>query len=364
MAIRKVTSGQPWKPPTAAEHNAIALAADYHARHVALGEGKHGTSFPISTNKITIRNSSSSNRRSGEILQVDTKIIDTLDVDHLWLDGVAPTSTSAKAIGILRRPLPQTSVGEDYLQLSGVCLARINIRSTWHEFATLHENPADDDEACVLQSSSSGFVRIVDNPSESTGEQVCVAHLGMPFDVRPAITAEESDGYYPTQPYDELPVIFEDVRLVDGVNTYTDFSSDATQRVLSPFGWLPPSCRVDVVQQSGAWRIVRGPVELHGVASANISAAEWLEADVDDYLYPSDCGRYQLGSGTVHVWRRIAGEDGLYEPQYYSDDTAVTMTLYNQADQAVSANKFLTGNINADNEWIVTVEPCDGECED
>ena len=64
--------------------------------------------------------------------------------------------------------------------------------------------------------------------------------------------------------------------------------------------------------------------------------------------------------------RRVScfGLDDDYAMQRYSNDDPVTMQWTNISDQAVTANKLLIATRNADNDWMVTVEPCGGICED
>lgn len=170
----------------------------------------------------------------------------------------------------------------------------------------------------------------------------------------PAKTAEWYDDAsggsysYPTQSEGEwLPIILMRPTESDGTITWNECTSNPDRYAISPMGWLPPDTRVEVVYDGTNHRIVRAPTVLHGVSTGGITAADWNGAD-----------EYGLGTGTVQIWRRTSA--GTYEPQAYEDSDPVEMDWYNTSDVAVGASKFLTAEINADNEWIVDVEPCDG----
>ncbi len=191
-----------------------------------------------------------------------------------------------------------------------------------------------------------------------------------PLNIRLAITAEESDGYYPTQPAGELPIKFVDASCASGctVATLTDRSAETSTRAISPVGWLPPLCYVEVAEQPKGehrWRIVRAPVTLVGKAATDIPAADGWVSGAGAYYAGAVCDEYEVGRNTVQIFRKVTG-GGLtddYALQRYSNDDAVTMEWAN-ISEVVTANKLLIATIDPDNQWLVIVEPCGNICAD
>jgi len=186
--------------------------------------------------------------------------------------------------------------------------------------------------------------------------------------VRLARTAEESGGYYPTQPSGELPIVFLDCVLAGDSEDldYTARSANAQVRALSPVGWLPPDVEVEVTLQGSLYRIVRAPATLVGKCTADIAAADGWVSGSGYYYTGATCDEYEVSRNTVQIFRKVSGY-GLtdaYVQQRYSNNDAVTMQWANISDLAVTANKLLIATRNADNDWMVTVEPCGGICED
>ena len=134
---------------------------------------------------------------------------------------------------------------------------------------------------------------------------------------------------------------------------WPDRSAHPVITAISPVGWLPPLCRVAVAWDGRRYRIIRWPIVLHGVSSGGITAAAWVAG------YTSDCEAMSLGSGSVQIWRK---DGSSYKPQEYEGGGPVAMIWKNTADAAVAATKFLTAEVNADNDWIVDIEPCNGKC--
>lgn len=172
--------------------------------------------------------------------------------------------------------------------------------------------------------------------------------------VRPARTSEVYAGglySYPASPADYLPIVFTDHAVSGTTTTWTDRSSTAIASAISPFGWLPPELDVWVAYDGRRWRIIRIPPLLHGVASTELSAAAWA----------SGCATYTFGYGNVQIWRQN-GTSGVYAAQEYADGDPVLLPVKNLGTGEVEADTMLMLGINADNEWVVMVEPCDGAC--
>lgn len=111
------------------------------------------------TDLLKLKNSSAANRRKGEILKIDGKVIETITDEHIWLDGAEPTDDCR--FGILKYPADNNEV--QTCQVSGVCLALVNVTDADHQFAVAVEGEY------VLQSAFAGPIELLfvpDLPAE------------------------------------------------------------------------------------------------------------------------------------------------------------------------------------------------------
>lgn len=162
MADRKIVTATP------ALWQTIKDAADNYSRNKRLGEGVNALRKALPSDLVRVRNDTGANRRAGEVMGIGDTILDTgqLTNEFLWFVGQAPTGD--EKFGILRKALPEDSIGE--LQVSGVCKAWVDVQD------------ADDARAkvvagsYVLQSGSDGPYKILWSPGD-TGEQECVVVL-------------------------------------------------------------------------------------------------------------------------------------------------------------------------------------------
>ncbi len=122
------------------------------------------------TDLLKLKNSSAANRRKGEILKIDGKVIETITDEHIWLDGVEPTDDCR--FGILKYPADDGEV--QTCQVSGVCLALVNVTDADHQFAV-----AVDGEY-VLQSAFAGPIELLFVPEGLTPpiQVECVVRFG------------------------------------------------------------------------------------------------------------------------------------------------------------------------------------------
>lgn len=118
---------------------------------------------------IQVKNISGQNLRQGEILEFtgDGLSLTIPERTNLLLDGNSPDLESG--FGVLVSPLRNSTgaeAGIGDIQVSGSCVALVNVTDTGHNFAA----PASGN--AVLQSAAVGPVRIVFKPS-GTGEKAC-----------------------------------------------------------------------------------------------------------------------------------------------------------------------------------------------
>jgi len=121
---------------------------------------------PRETDIIRIKNDSGAARRKGEILKIDGKAIETVTDEQIWLVGKAVTAECR--FGIVKKPVEIDGV--EALQVSGVCMALVDITDESHTFAE-----AADGEY-VLQSGTTGSIEILHAPA-GTGEKECVVRF-------------------------------------------------------------------------------------------------------------------------------------------------------------------------------------------
>jgi len=165
--VEKRRPGQPAKPRSAADFNAVSLAAeDLQKRQLGSGTSTPRKAPPVAI--VYVRNDSGSNRRKGDCLEVGTLLAtQTLDEDALHFAGDLAVDAGAVS-GVLRRALPD---GEsDELQVSGVAIAYVDVVDEDHTFCDV-----DMDEATLI-SSETGPHKILYKPN-GENEQLCVVLL-------------------------------------------------------------------------------------------------------------------------------------------------------------------------------------------
>jgi hypothetical protein len=163
----KVKSGDPFKPPPAVIWNGMIDAGQAFAAQ-QFSSSAPGATRTRATDLLKLKNSSEAVRRKGEILKIEGKVLETITDEHIWLDGIEPTTDCR--FGILKEPADDGEVVT--VQVSGVCMALVNITDEEHTFAGAV------DEEYVLQSDGSGPLEILWAPS-GTGEKDCVVRFGV-----------------------------------------------------------------------------------------------------------------------------------------------------------------------------------------
>lgn len=161
----KASPGSPFKPPAARIWNNMVDAGRAHADSLLNG-GAPNPIRPRETDIIKAKNTSGEARRLGEILRIDGKAIETVTDENKWLLGVEPTDDGY--FGILKEPAAISGIAS--LQVSGCCMALVNVTDASHTRAT----SADADY--VLQSGDDGPIEILFAP-DGTGEKTCVVRF-------------------------------------------------------------------------------------------------------------------------------------------------------------------------------------------
>ena len=143
----------PRRIPAESWNDALDAGKDWGERRV-LGEGdRPHVPLPIETDLVNLKNSSGASLPSGSVLQVDAAILTTIDRQHLWLDGLEPAPDGTESIAICTRPHPADHIQQ--CQVSGVCLALVNVTHIQHKWADI------DPGTTVLQSHWHGRCEIL-----------------------------------------------------------------------------------------------------------------------------------------------------------------------------------------------------------
>lgn len=160
----KTTPGANFVPPPAQVWNDMVDAGEAWSRQ-RLSQAGGPPIRPRSTDIIKVLNTET-DRRKGEILEINNKAITDVTDENTWLKGVEP---DAGFFGILKEPVLADEMAS--LQVSGVCLALVDITDTGHTRADMVSGEY------VLASGDSGPMELLYAPS-STGEQECVVRFG------------------------------------------------------------------------------------------------------------------------------------------------------------------------------------------
>lgn len=118
---------------------------------------------PRETDIIKAKNTSGAARRLGEILRISGKAIETVTDENKWLLGVEPTDDGY--FGILKEPAVNNGLAS--LQVSGCCMALVNVTDETHTRATAVEGEY------VLQSGGNGPIELMYAPT-GIGEKTCL----------------------------------------------------------------------------------------------------------------------------------------------------------------------------------------------
>ena len=118
----KASPGSPFKPPAARIWNNMVDAGRAHADSLLNG-GPPNPIRPRETDIIKAKNNSGALRRTGEILRISGKAIQTVTDENKWLLGVEPTDDGY--FGILQEPAAISGIAS--LQVSGCCMALVNV---------------------------------------------------------------------------------------------------------------------------------------------------------------------------------------------------------------------------------------------
>lgn len=166
--VRKVRSGQRFKPLGAADHNAIAEAAEHYQRFARMGTGDQSSPPPLLFDRCKVKNTSGAALARGSVLEITGDLLTDIEAEHPWFTGDTPSGTSVPFC-VTRRAAADDEIVEALAM--GFVIARVNVTSTSHTHAALTASQT------YLTSGTSDGARIL-NTLTATGVQECWILLG------------------------------------------------------------------------------------------------------------------------------------------------------------------------------------------
>jgi hypothetical protein len=187
---KKATGNKPvaFGPRTA---NKLVDLLNVREQQQRLGSGTKSKPSPIKHNLVKARNDVGSNLTRGSVVDVGDTILTGLSVfdpHHLWHEG---NEQAGGHYGVFRTDVPDGEIAE--CQLTGVCIARVNVTDEDHTFAVPTAGET------YFTSASSGEIQILDKITTGTGVKECVVVLrcggGGGFTPQIMRSLSEVDGY-------------------------------------------------------------------------------------------------------------------------------------------------------------------------
>lgn len=169
-ATGKVYPGQFLQPlPAWIQNELVDMALENRRRRN--GAASPATDMP--TDRVILKNNSGGALAAGRVLEIGTKLITTLDRDHLWFNGETPAPDGADVFAITTQQSPSSALCPCYV--AGVVLCRLNVNHVQHAWADV------DNSSTLLQSKWHGRAKIIWKSTASTGEQDALVELGHDF---------------------------------------------------------------------------------------------------------------------------------------------------------------------------------------
>lgn len=174
--VEKVSAGQSiGKSPlrkAAFVNDVIDTVGDYKARLLGEASGVSGLKFP--TDLVRVQNLTGADRQRGDVVQLGDDLLTDKDFRRLWFECDLPADPLMRRYAILLAPVLEDEI--TFAQVSGCCLARVNVGNALHT----HAMPADG--ADELVSCFGGPVELLSDP-DGTGSQEIAVRLAVGFGV-------------------------------------------------------------------------------------------------------------------------------------------------------------------------------------
>lgn len=153
---------------SAAFQNTLVDIVDWW-RQNRMGSGGRNRPSVIPTDVIKVKNISGADRSAGQVLEIGTHLLTTIDRRNLWFNADTVSHAAGRSYCILPRPIPAGEI--DDAHISGVCVALVDIQDTADRFAYVETS------SNVLKSGTSGQFKLL-GPVTATGEQSVAVVFG------------------------------------------------------------------------------------------------------------------------------------------------------------------------------------------
>lgn len=141
--------------------NNLVDMVDWWKRTVR-GDPRRALPVAIPTDVIKVKNITGADRSAGQVLELGTLVLTTLERRNIWFNADTPSHTVGRSYCILPRPIPANEI--DDAHISGVCVAKVNIIATTDRYAFVETS------SNVLKSGKTGQFKLL-GPVTATGEQ-------------------------------------------------------------------------------------------------------------------------------------------------------------------------------------------------
>jgi hypothetical protein len=146
--------------------NSILETAENFQQQKRLGGGGSRIPTALGPDFAKVTNSTGQVLRRGDVVELYSPPAATAYWGFPWFTGKMPDETLP--FGVMQEPMPNDPTVNGLIQVAGVCVAYVNIQTVGDGWAYREYN------AKVFKSDPFfGDVRIIQNPSGSTGEQLC-----------------------------------------------------------------------------------------------------------------------------------------------------------------------------------------------
>lgn len=149
--------------------NRVVDSMTRHEQQLRLGKGKPPKPFAIDKNIVKCKNNVGTNLTRGSVVDVGDYLLTGLssyEPATLWFNGDEPAGGH---YAVFRGDVPDDEYGD--AQLTGVCIARVDVVDEDHTFAV----PTDGET--YFTSAAEGEIQILDKASSGTGVKECVVVL-------------------------------------------------------------------------------------------------------------------------------------------------------------------------------------------
>lgn len=150
----------------AATWNDILDSKDDYLRRKKRGKGRKAEPLPIPTDCIKVKNITGSDCTEGQVLELGTFLLTAPPKKtHPWFNADTVSHNGGKSYCLLKEPIKSDKIG--VAQVSGVCIAKVDIQATTDRYAYVVNSSLN------LKSGEAGQFKLI-GPVTTTGVQTAV----------------------------------------------------------------------------------------------------------------------------------------------------------------------------------------------